>query len=140
MKTTMILTAAAMLISVPAFAGQKLAAPQDGPMLVKSAQFAIKSPASNTCPAPAKSTGWIFTSKPGTVSYMIVRKGGGVAGPFKAEAVKAASGAGAMATIKRDFEVNSAIDAEYRILVAGSGGIASNWAPLRASCKIQLGG
>ncbi|WP_417409448.1 hypothetical protein [Hoeflea sp.] len=138
MKTTIILTAVAIAISAPAFAGQKLAAPQEGPMIVKSAQFAIKSPASNACPAPAKSTGWIFTSKPGPVSYMIVRKGGAVAGPFKAEAVKAASGA--MATISRSFEVTSAIDAEYRILVAGSGGVASNWAPLKASCKIPLGG
>jgi hypothetical protein len=140
MRTTMILTAAAIAISAPAFAGQKLAAPQDGPMIVKSAQFAIKSPASNACPAPAKSTAWIFTTKPGTVSYMIVRKGGSVAGPFKAEAVKAASGQGAIATVKREFEVKSVIDADYRILVAGSGGVVSNWAPLKASCKIQLGG
>lgn len=52
--------------------------------------------------------------------------------------MKAASGA--MATIKRSFEVKFAINAEYRNLVAGSGGIVSNWAPLKASCKIQLGG
>lgn len=38
-----------------------------------------------------------------------------------------------MATIKRCFEVKFAIN-------AGSGGIVSNWAPLKASCKIQLGG
>lgn len=141
MKTFCITTAtiaAALALSFPAMAGPQIAAPQDGPMLIKSAQFAIKSPASNACPAPAKSTGWIFTSKPGPVSYMIVRKGGGVAGPFMAEAV--AGPAGAMATVTRNFEVHSAIDAEYRILVANSGGIASNWAPLRASCKIQLGG
>ena len=138
MKTTIILTAVAIAISAPAFAGQKLAQPQEGPMIVKSAQFAIKSPASNACPAPAKSTAWIFTSKPGPVSYMIARKGGGVSGPFSAQAVK--SGDGAMATVSRSFEVKSAIDTEYRILVSGSGGVVSNWAPLKASCKILLGG
>lgn len=138
MKTSIILTAAAIALSAPAFAGQKLAAPQDAPLTVKSAQFAIKSPASNACPAPAKSTGWIFTSKPGSVSYMIARKGGGVAGPFTAQAIKTATGG--MATISRNFEVKSAIDTEYRILVAGSGGVVSNWAPLKASCKIKLGG
>lgn len=138
MKTTLILTAAIIAISAPVLAGQKLAAPKDGPMVVTSAQLAIKSPASNACPAPAKLTGWVFTSKPGPVSYMIVRKGGSVTGPFKTEAVKSASGA--MATISRSFEVKTAINAEYRILVAGSGGIGSNWAPLKASCKILLGG
>ena len=137
-KTITLLTAAIIALSAPALAGQKLAAPQDGPMSITSAQLAIKSPASNACPASAKLTGWIFASKPGPVSYMIVRKGGAVTGPFKAEAVKAASGA--MATISRSFEVTSAIDAEYRILVVGSGGVVSNWAPLKASCKIPLGG
>jgi hypothetical protein len=138
MKTGIFLTAAVIAISAPAFAGPKLAAPQDNPMVVKSAQFAIKSPISNACPAPAKSTGWIFTSKPGPVSYMIARKGGGVAGPFTVQAIKTATGG--MATVSRNFEVKSAIDTEYRILVAGSGGVVSNWAPLKASCKIQLGG
>lgn len=36
------------------------------------------------CPAPEKSTAWSFTSIPGTVSYMVVRKGGSVSGRFKA--------------------------------------------------------
>lgn len=138
MKSTLILASVAIALSAPVFAGQKLVAPQDGPMVVKSAQFAIKSPASNACPAPAKSTAWIFTSKPGTVSYMVLRKGGSVSGPFTAEAVKAPSGA--LATITRNFEINQAIDTEYRVLVAGSGGVVSNWAPLKASCKILLGG
>ena len=140
MKTSTALIAASLAICLtgPTMAGQKLAAPQDSPMIVKSAQFAIKSPASNACPAAAKSTGWIFTSKPGPVSYMIARKGGGVAGPFTALAVEGPGGP--VATISRNFEVISAIDTEYRLLVAGSGGVVSNWAPLKASCKIKLGG
>ncbi|MEP3437724.1 MAG: hypothetical protein ABJN75_13220 [Hoeflea sp.] len=76
MKATMILSAIA------------ISAPQDGPMIVKSAQFAIKSPASTACPAPEKSTAWSFTSIPGTVSYMVVRKGGSVSGRFKARPSK----------------------------------------------------
>jgi hypothetical protein len=108
-------------------------------MKATGAQLAIKSPKVNVCPTPAKMVGWIMTTKPGTVSYMIVRRGGSVSGPFNAEAVPAAKGA--MATITRNVTIHDPIDAEYRILVAdGTGKVVSNWAPLKASCKIKLGG
>lgn len=103
------------------------------------AMMAIKSPATNACPAAAKMTGWIMTNKPGSVSYMIARKGGGVSGPYQVNAVLSAQGA--MATISRNMEIHQPVNAEYRILVAdGTGQVMSNWAPLKASCKIQLGG
>ena len=118
---------------------QNFKAPGETPFRATSAMMAIKSPATNACPAQAKMAGWIMTNKPGTVSYMIVRKGGSVSGPFQAQAVPSANGA--MATITRNMEIVHAIDAEYRILVAdGTGQVMSNWAPLKASCKIGLGG
>ena len=84
-------------------------------------------------------TGWIMTNKPGTVSYMIAKKGGGVSGPYQANAVPSAKGA--MATFSRNLMIHQAFNAEYRILVAdGAGNVLSNWAPMKASCKIQLGG
>lgn len=112
-----------------------------GPEAFKAtgAMMAIKSPATNACPAAAKMTGWIMTNKPGSVSYMIARKGGGVSGPYQVNAVPSAQGA--MATISRNMEIHQPVNAEYRILVAdGTGQVMSNWAPLKASCKIQLGG
>jgi hypothetical protein len=114
-------------------------APEAESFKATGAMIAIKSPASNACPAQARMKGWIMANKPGAVSYMIARKGGGVSGPFQAEAVPSANGA--MATISRDMQIVSAIDAEYRILVAdGTGKVMSNWAPLKANCSIQLGG
>ncbi len=119
-------------------AAPKLVAPGDQPMVVKSAQLAIKSPGVNVCPSNAKIAGWIFTSKAGPVTYMIVRKGGAVSAPKTIQAIKAP--AGYVASFSKTFEVLTAIDAEYRILVSQSDGVVSNWAPLKASCKIQLGG
>ena len=135
--TTVVVTGSVATAAIAS--SQGLMAPQDGPMKAVGAQLAIKSPAINACPANAKMTGWIMTSKPGTVSYMIAKKGGGVSGPFQAEAVKSVNGG--MASFSRNLAIHQAIDAEYRILVAdGTGKVMSNWAPLRASCKIKLGG
>ena len=118
---------------------QNIKAPNIGPLVAKSAQLAIKSPKVNACPATAKMSGWIHTSKPGPVSYMLAKKGGGVSGPFTLNAVKSVNGG--MASFTNQFQVHHAIDTEYRILVSGSNGkVMSNWVPLKASCKIKLGG
>ena len=125
--------------STAAFAGN-LIAPPAAKLKVTKAQLAIKSPIVNVCPAPAKMTGWIFTNKPGTLQYMIVRKGGNVSGPFTIESKTGANGLH-MASFTRNFNVHHKIDSEYRILIGNKYGKAlSNWAPLKASCKIQLGG
>ena len=142
LPTRRIVPAIAML-ALMATAGlahaQNLKAPTEPGFKATSAMLAIKSPATNACPAQAKMTGWIMTNKPGTVSYMIAKKGGGVSGPFQANAVPSAKGA--MATFSRNLTIHQAFDAEYRILVAdGTGKVLSNWAPLKASCKIKLGG
>ncbi len=107
---------------------------------VTKAQLAIKSPNVNVCPASAKMAGWIFTNKPGTLQYMIARKGGTVSGPYTVQSKKGANGIH-MASFSRSFDVHHKIDAEYRILVGEKyGKTLSNWAPLKASCKIKLGG
>jgi hypothetical protein len=132
---------AAMTFAFPAGIAEagNFKAPEGEGFKATGAMIAIKSPASNACPAQARMKGWIMTNKPGAVSYMIARKGGGVSGPFQAQAVPSANGA--MATISRDMEIVQAIDAEYRILVAdGNGKVMSNWAPLKANCSIMLGG
>ena len=133
------LTILALIGTASVVKAQNFKAPGESPFTVVSALMAIKSPASNACPAQAKMVGWITTNKPGTVVYMIARKGGNVDGPYQVKSVPSAKGA--MATFKRDMTIETAIDAEYRILVAdGTGKVISNWAPLKASCKIKLGG
>lgn len=140
MKPARVFAAAALSLAIatPAIAGPKLAPPQNAPFKVEKAQLAIKSPGVNACPTHAKISGWIFTNKPGPVTYMIVRRGGQVGAPRTITAVKGAGGY--IASFTRTFEIHNAIDAQYRILVSNSGGVVSNWAPLKASCKIKLGG
>lgn len=120
-------------------ASQNIKAPSNAPLKAISAQMAIKSPAVNVCPANAKMAGWIHTNKPGTLTYMIAKKGGGVSGPYTIQAVESVNGG--LASFGRDLEIHQAINTEYRILVpGGSEPIMSNWVPLKASCKIKLGG
>ncbi len=130
---------AALFVSGNPSNAQNFKAPQPDALKATSATLAIKSPASNACPAKATMAGWISTSKPGQISYLLVRKGGSVAGPYTLEAVPSANGA--MASFSRELNIDTAINAEYRLLVAdGTGKVVSNWAPLKASCKIALGG
>ncbi|WP_075996408.1 hypothetical protein [Salaquimonas pukyongi] len=129
----------ALVTSAALASSQGLKAPPQGPLKAVSAQLAIKSPNVNVCPATATMAGWIHTSKPGQVSYMIAKKGGSVSGPFTLQAVKAVNGG--MASFSKSFQIHNAINTEYRILVSGSNGkVMSNWVPLTASCKIKLGG
>lgn len=129
----------ALVTSAAIASSQNLQAPTAGPLKAVSAQLAIKSPNVNVCPANATMAGWIHTTKPGPVSYMIAKKGAGVSGPYTINAVKSVNGG--MASFSRNLEIHQAINAEYRILVSGSDGkVMSNWVPLRASCKIKLGG
>ncbi len=117
-----------------------LIAPPATKLKVTKAQLAIKSPIVNVCPAAAKMTGWIFTNKPGTLQYMIARKGGSVSGPYTIQSKTGANGLH-MASFTRNFNVHHKINSEYRILIGNKyGKTLSNWAPLKASCKIQLGG
>ena len=138
-RTVSALAMLAMVATAGAVNAQNFKSQGETPLKALSAMMAIKSPASNACPAQAKMAGWIMTNKPGPVLYMVARKGGDVSGPYQANAVPSAKGA--MATISRKLTIHEATDTEYRILVAdGTGKVMSNWAPLKASCKIKLGG
>ena len=136
LAVTLVATAA---VATAAFAGTVIAPPAKA-LKVTKAQLAIKSPNVNVCPAGAKLTGWIFTNKPGTLEYVIVRKGGQVTGPFQIQSKTGAIGLH-MASFTRSFQVYHKMDTQYRILIGNKYGKAqSNWAPLKASCKIGLGG
>ena len=136
--TTLIVGGLVTTAAMASSAG-KLAAGGAGPFKITAAQLAIKSPNVNVCPANASMTGWVHTNKPGKVSYMLAKKGGDVSGPFTVDAVKSVNGG--IASFSKNFQVLQAIDTEYRILVSDvDGKVMSNWVPLKASCKIQLGG
>ena len=102
---------------------------------VVKAQLAIASPNGNTCPAPAKMSGWIFTNKPGKFQYMIARKGGSVSGPYTATSKTGSNGLH-MASFSNNFPVHASINAHYRILIGNKyGKTLSNWAPLKVTCS-----
>ncbi len=139
-KKTLLIAAALAAGTVTTVSAGNLQAPQGKQFKVTKAQLAIKSPNVNACPAAAKMSGWIFTNKEGTFQYMIARKGGSVAGPYTIQSKKGTNGL-YMASFSRTFDVHHKIDAQYRILVTDKyGKTLSNWAPLKASCKIKLGG
>lgn len=97
-----------------------------------SAQLGIISPANNVCPGPAKLTAWIQTNKPGTLQIMLVRKNGGVTGPFSVTTKKGANGV-IMGSYSKPMNIVASIDAEYRVVIPGTA-VTSNWAPLMAQC------
>src|SRR5690606_18817550 len=94
------------------------------------AQLGIKSPADGVCPGAAKVTAWVFTNKPGKVDFMLVRKSGGVLGPYTVESVATAGGK-YMGTLNTGFMIDAPTDTAYRIVIAGSD-VVSNWVPMTA--------
>ena len=137
MKTALIAAAALATIAGSA---QALDIQQGGqPSLkVTKLQMGIKSPATNVCPADAKLTAWVFTNKAGSVPIFIARNGGGVAGPYMVE-TKATGNGTFMGTYSRTLSIHHPIDTRYRASAPNFGEL-SNWVPLKASCKIGLGG
>ena len=100
---------------------------------IKRAQMGITAPAGDVCPKTAKMALWVFTNKPGPVTFMVARKGQAVGAPKVINSVKGANGV-YMATYTQNLQIVSSIDAEYRALIAGGSGITSNWAPLKVTC------
>lgn len=134
------LAALATIATVKIADAGTLVTPGVKPFKVISAQMGIKNPITNACPAKAHMTLWIKTTKPGPVSYMIAKKGGGVSGPFTIQAVKGGNGI-SMATFSKTYDIHQPFNAQYRVLVSGTNGkVMSNWVTMRASCKILLGG
>src|SRR5688572_1118134 len=91
-------------------------------------QLGVISP--DTCPGKGVLQAWVFTNKPGTVSIMIVEKGGDVAGPYQVTTV-AGSGGVVLGSYKQNLMIHNPIDEEYRVVVVGSE-LHSNWVPLTA--------
>ncbi|MEM7302126.1 MAG: hypothetical protein AAF468_13660 [Pseudomonadota bacterium] len=134
---TIVATAIA-LTATQAIAGGKLQQPGSKPMSVKSVTLAIKSPKTNACPATGWVKGWIHTSKPGKVTYMIARRGGSVSMPKSIQAKKV--GSKYVAYFSQKLNIVTAINTHYSILVPTAyGPKKSRWVPLKASCKIKLG-
>ena len=59
------------------------------------------------------------TNKPGTLNILLVKKGGNVAGPYSVTTVKGANGV-IMGSYTQNLVINNPIDAEYRVVVAGT--------------------
>ena len=109
----------------------------NGPNEVVSAQLGIDGPSTNSCPATATLTAWVIQTDPGEVQMMFVRKGQGVGQPVMVDTVKMADGR-YLATYSQEMQIHAPIDAEYRLLVGGGSGMASNWVPLRATCAFGV--
>lgn len=134
-----ILAAALAATATTAMAGGQFQAGGSGPLKVTSTLLAIKSPATNACPAEAKVKAWIYTTRAGPVQYMMIRHGQG-AGTVQTATAKEVNGK-YVAEISRVVTIHNKIDAQYRIAARGTGDFQfSNWAPLKANCTIPLGG
>lgn len=103
-----------------------------GKLVPTKIQLGIISPPEGQCPGNGKLTAWVQTNKPGTIDILLVRKGGNVAGPYAVTTVKGANGV-IMGSYSRNLTIHNSIDAEYRVVVAGTP-VASNWVPLVADC------
>lgn len=133
-KTKILIAASAAFFATTVVQANDFVSGGQPKMKVNKAQLAIKNPEVEGCPIPVKMTGWIFTNKPGTVQYMIARKGGNVVGPYEAEAVKGANGIH-IASFTQEFPVFATTDVQYRILIGKKyGKTLSNWAPLNVNC------
>ena len=140
MKRTVITTTIATLfISLAGTAGAMDLQAGGAPKLkVTKLQLGIKSPATNTCPADAFVNAWVFTNKAGTVPIYIARAGGNVAGPYMVK-TKATGNGKFMGTYSRKLTLHQPINTKYRASAPNFGKL-SNWVPMKASCKIGLGG
>ncbi|MDA4848103.1 hypothetical protein [Hoeflea poritis] len=105
---------------------------------VTKLQMGIKSPATNACPANAQLKAWVFTNKAGSVPIYIARNGGTVSGPYMVQ-TKATGNGTFMGVYSRTLQIHQPIDAQYRASAPQHKKL-SNWVPLKASCKIGLGG
>lgn len=133
------ITIAAACVSIAGAAAAKDIQAGGAPKLkVTKLQMGIKSPATNTCPADAVLNAWVFTNKAGTVPVYLTRAGGNVAGPYMVQTKATGSGT-FMGTYSKILKIHQPIDTQYRASAPNFQKL-SNWVPLKASCKIGLGG
>lgn len=131
---------AALAGNIASAKADQIKAPQGAAMKVMDVTLAIKSPKTNTCPETGKLKAWIKTSKAGPVDYFFAREGG-APGSLKTANVKKTSN-GYMLILSQDLGIHQAIDTKYRLFAKGANGQykKSMWVPLKATCKIGLGG
>ena len=132
MFRTIALAALTLTTLVGSATALDLKAGNSGKLVPTKIQLGILSPADNICPGNGKLTAWVQTNKPGSLDILLVKKGGAVAGPYTVTTVKGANGV-IMGSYTQNLMVNNPVDAEYRVVVAGTP-VVSNWAPLVADC------
>jgi hypothetical protein len=122
----------AAIIATPAAAGMGDLAPGGGFKIYK-AQLGITGDNGPGCPAHKTMMGWVYMSHPATVEVMVFRKGKSIPSPVPITSVKAPNGQYvATYTAQMLFDVSG--HWEYRMLVGGGSGVASNWVPLTITC------
>lgn len=131
---------AALAGNIVSAKADQIKAPQEAAMKVMDVTLAIKSPTTNTCPETGKLKAWIKTNKAGSVDYFFAREGGAPGGMKTANVKKTSNGY--MLIISQDLGIHQAIDTKYRLFAKGANGQykKSMWVPLKATCKIGLGG
>lgn len=132
MLRTIALAALTLTTLAGAAGAFELKAGNSGKLVPTKIQLGILSPADNICPGNGKLTAWVQTNKPGSLDILLVKKGGAVAGPYTVTTVKGANGV-IMGSYTQNLMVTNPVDAEYRVVVAGTP-VVSNWAPLVAAC------
>ena len=126
-----LMTAMAAMITTTVSAGGNFQVGGTGPLLVKSIALGIKSPQSLACPPNAPMQAWIYTTKAGKISYMIIRHGQGAGQVKTVNAQK--YGSKYVAQISGLVPMPVGVDAKYRIAAKGIGDYKfSNWVPLKA--------
>ncbi len=100
-----------------------------GPLTTTKLQLGIKSP--DDCPGKGEINVWAFTTKPGTVSVLIVEKSGDVLGPYQVKTV-AGSGGVVLGTYKKNLMIHQPLDEDYRVVSVDNPSVHSNWVPLTA--------
>lgn len=139
MKGPLFAAMCAAVVGVSSNAGALDLKAGDEPALkVTKLQLGIQSPKTNACPTQGRLNVWVFTNKAGEVPVYVAREGGSVAGPFVVEAKETGNGT-YMGTLAKILQIQQPIDARYRASAPQYEQL-SNWVPLKASCKVNLGG
>jgi hypothetical protein len=129
---TLIAATLTAMFAAPASAGMGDLAPGGGFKIYK-AQLGITGDNGPGCPVHKTMKGWVYMSHPATVEVMVFRKGKTIPAPVPITSVKAPNGQ-YVATFTQEMLFFSPTHSEYRMLVGGGGGVASNWVPLTITC------
>ena len=129
---TLLTAAVATLLAAPTLAAPGNLAPGGGFKIYK-AQLGITGDDGSNCPAHKTLMGWVYMSHPATVDVMVFRKGKTIPAPVPITSVKASNGQ-YVATITQQMLFFSPTHSEYRMLVGGGSGVASNWVPVNITC------